>query len=70
MFKRMEILKTVYETVLEPFYKKLLEKILTMLTTTGKIEEKLPHKTFTLRWVNVLESASKGIFIVRGVGRN
>ena len=36
MFERMEIDETIYESVVEPSYKKILEQILTMMITAGK----------------------------------
>ena len=38
--------------------------MLTMLVTSGKREENTPCQKFTLRWVNALESASKGMYII------
>ena len=46
------VMKVLYKLIIRI----LIEKILTMLVTAGKIEGKPPHQTFTLRWVNALES--------------
>ena len=61
MFGRMEISETIYGGVVEPSYKKLLEQMIIMLVTAGKLEEMPPYKKFTQRWVNALASASKGV---------
>ena len=36
MFERIEIADTVCEVAVKPYYKKLLEKMMTVLVTSGK----------------------------------
>ena len=40
----MEIDEAIYEGVIKPFYKKLLNQILTMLTTAVKIGDDTPRQ--------------------------
>ena len=61
MFESIEIAETIYEGVVEPSYKKLLDHMLTMLVSAGRREEKPPQHEFTLRWVNAMASSRKGM---------
>ena len=60
----MEIIEKYIKVLHNLLIKKLLERIFTVLVASGKREEKAPYKHFTLRWINVLTSASKGMYIV------
>ena len=45
----MEISEYIYEGVIEPSYKNLLDKIPTVMSTAGKLEEKPPLQLLTPR---------------------
>ena len=59
IFKSMEIVEKMFEGVVEPSSKKILEKIITMLVAQNKREEKTRCQKIILRWVNVLAIANK-----------
>ena len=40
MFERMEIVETIYEIFVEPYYKNIIKQMLTVLVTVGNQEEK------------------------------
>ena len=61
MFESIQIAETIYEGVVEPSYKKLLDHMLTMLVSAGRREEKPPQQEFTPRWVNAMASSRKGM---------
>ena len=55
----MEIAESIYESILEPYYKKLLEKKTTVLVKAGKQEENPPRHRLTPRWVRLMSNAEK-----------
>ena len=57
MFERMEIVESIYEGVVTPFYEKILRKNLTALDSVGKIEERPPLQTLTSQRIRALTSA-------------
>ena len=61
IFERTEIAESIYEGVVEPYYKSLLGKMPTVLVTAGKREENPPCIGLSLRRVRVLASAEKGM---------
>ena len=56
-FDRMEIAESVYEGVVPPFYKKLLDQNPTVLDSVGIMDENPPRKTLTLKRMIVLARA-------------
>ena len=44
--------------------------MLTVLVTSGKLEDKPPRQKFTPRQLKALASASKGVYIVQRIDRN
>ena len=44
--------------------------MLTVLFTAGKVEEKTPRQNIILIWEIALASASKGMYIIRGIDQN
>ena len=61
MFEQMEITETIYEGVVEPYLKKPIYHMLTVLSTKNKREEYPPNQNLTLRRVIELESVIKGM---------
>ena len=59
--EHMEIVAYIYEGFVVTSSNFLLEQMLTVLVTAGKWEENLPCQKLTLRQVNALESARKGM---------
>ena len=59
----MEISKSIYKGVVEPYYKNLLGQISTVLVIAGKIEDTLPCHRLTLQWARALASAGNNNYI-------
>ena len=57
MFERTEIVESIYEGVVTPFYEKILGKNLTALDSVGKREERPPLQTLTSQRMRALASA-------------
>ena len=59
MFECMEIVEYFYDDVVEHFFKCILENILTVLVTEGKLEDNKPRQKLTLRLLKALENVRK-----------
>ena len=72
MLKCIKGLETIYESFCRTFLylKKLIEQILTVMITAGKIEEKPPCQKINPISINALASAIKGMYIFRGIDIN
>ena len=57
----MEIAGSIYEGVVEPYIKNLLEQTPTVLVTAGKREEKPPRHGLSLRRVRAMASAENNM---------
>ena len=57
MFERMEIAESIYEGVVEPYYKNLAGETPTVMVTAYKREEKPPHHGLAPRRVRALASS-------------
>ena len=69
MFERMDIYESIYEGVVETYYKKLLGQTPTVLVTSGKRQEKTPSHRITPRRVRALASTEKDMQIERRANR-
>ena len=48
MFKKMDVVESIYKGIVEPFYKNTLGQTPTVIVTAGKREEKPPRHRLIL----------------------
>ena len=61
MFERMDISENIYEVFVEPPYKNILGRKLTVMATEGILGEEYPCQRKIQIWVDILASTRKGM---------
>ena len=65
MFEHMKIAESIYESVVTPYFKKLLGHKPTILESVGIREDKTPCQTLTPQKMGALASAVNDMLIAR-----